>query len=152
MAEQRLYEFNLSALSGFTINLTDRTSAQLKNGGMRLITNKKVADAIVGYWDNMGLVEGIDGGAQTMRIQAREKSYLIFDQKYYSDSINAKGVRLVADDAVLMTNDYVQLAEFANRVSHIKNLVKGRFVNSLEDQKALATEIIKLISAEYKLE
>jgi hypothetical protein len=148
---KKLYEFNLSALSGFTINLTDRTSAQLKSGGMRLITNKKVADAIVGYWDNMGLVEGIDGGAQTMRMQAREKSYLIFDQKYYSDSINANGVRLVADGAVLMTNDYVQLAEFANRVSHIKNLVKGRLINSLEDQKALAIEIIKLISEEYKI-
>jgi len=147
-----LYEYNLSALGGFTINLTDRTSAQLKSGGMRLITNKKVADAIVGYWDNLGLLEGIDEGAQTMRMQAREKSYLIFDQKYYSDSINARGVRSVADGAMLMTKDYVQLTEFANRVSHIKNLVKGRFINSLEDQKALATDIIKLIAVEYKLE
>jgi hypothetical protein len=149
---KRLYELNLSALSGFTINLTDRTSAQLKSGGMRLITNKKVADAIVGYWDKLGLLEAIDEGAQTMRMQAREKSYLIFDQKYYSESVNAQGARLVFDGAVLMTNDYVQLTEFANRVSHIKNLIKGRLISALENQKAIAADIIELISEEYKIE
>ncbi len=149
---KKLYELNLLALRGFTINLTDRTSAQLKNGGMRLITNKKVADAIVGYWDKLGLLEGIDGGAQTMRMQAREKSYLIFDQKYFSESINASGVRLIVDGADLMTNDDMQLTEFANRVSHIKNLIKGRLINSLEDQKAIASEIIELISEEYEID
>ena len=119
---------------------------------MRLITNKKVADAIVGYWDKLGLLEAIDEGAQTMRMQAREKSYLIFDQKYYSESVNAQGARLVFDGAVLMTNDYVQLTEFANRVSHIKNLIKGRLISALENQKAIAADIIELISEEYKIE
>ena len=39
---QKIYQANLSALSGFILVLTDRTSSQLKNsGGMRLIQSKK---------------------------------------------------------------------------------------------------------------
>lgn len=150
---KKLYENNITALAGYTIDLIDRTSSQLKNsGGMRLITNKKVIEAIIDYWNNMERLDKIDGYAQIMRSQAREKSYLVFDAKYYSTSLDANGKRRASDGAKLMTKDYIQLAEYANRINHIKNLIRTSFMNSLKKQKDKASKLIDLIEKEYPID
>ena len=147
---QKVYEFNLSALSGFSFKLTDRTAAQLKNsGGMLLLTNKKVVNAILEYWENGGNLEDIQNAGATMRQEAREKTYLIFDNKYYAANINKSGKRVVSPNAHLMTENYLQIAELRNRLSHFKNTIRGTFLKGLLNQKMQAVQLIKLIETEY---
>ena len=119
---KKLYDYNITSLAGFTSSpLTDRTSVQLKNsGGMRLITEKKIIDAIIDYWAGVENLARVESTAQEMRLHAREKSYFIFDQRYYADS-NINGKRVISDQAQLMTKENLVLTEFKNRVAHIKN-------------------------------
>lgn len=148
---QKIYQYNLSALGGFTFKLTDRTASQLKNsGGMLLLTNKKVINGILDYWENAALIEGIQEGAATMRQQAREKTYLIFDNKYYSANTDAQGKRVVSPGAHLLTENYLQIAELRNRLNHFRNVIKGPFLKDLIDQKMQALQLIKLIEKEYE--
>ena len=148
---QRIYQYNLSALGGFSFSLTDRTASQLKNsGGMRLLTNKKVVNGILDYWENGAILESIQTGITTMRQQAREKTYLIFDSKYYSANSDAQGRRDVSADARLLTDNYLQLAELRNRVNHFKNTLKSPFLKGLINQYNQAHELIKLIEKEYE--
>lgn len=148
---QKIYQYNLSAMGGFTFNLTDRTALQLKNsGGMLLLNNKKVVNGILDYWQNGVVLEGIQTSTATMRQQAREKTYLIFDNKYYSTNSDTLGKRDVSADAQLLTDNYLQLAELRNRLNHFKNIIKGAFIKGLINQKMQAIQLIKLIETEYE--
>ncbi len=148
---KKMYKYNIPAMYGFGLILTDRTSTQLKNaGGMRLITKKKVVEGIVNYWSRLETIKDMEDGLKTMRMQAREKSYSIFNSKYYGDS-SINGKRNVADDAALMTKDANQLIEFANRLGHLKNLLRGSFMKTLKEQVAFADSLIQLIDKEYNL-
>jgi hypothetical protein len=149
---KKLYDYNLTSLAGFTsTGLTDRTSVQLKNsGGMRLITGKKIIDAIIDYWAGVDQLAKVESIAQEMRLHAREKSYLIFDNRYYIDS-SINGKRVISDQAQLMIKENLVLTEFGNRVAHIKNLLKGTYMIFLNNQKAKADTLIKIIDEEYHL-
>jgi hypothetical protein len=148
---KKLYDYNLTSLAGFSIILTDRTSVQLKNsGGMRLITGKKIIDAIIDYWAGVDQLAKFESAAQELRLHAREKSYFIFDQRYYADSL-INGKREISDQAQLMTKENVVLTEFANRLAHIKNLFKGPYTILLKNQKAKADTLITIIDEEYHL-
>ncbi len=148
---QKIYQYNLAALGGFSYNLTDRTAPQLKNsGGMLLLNRKKVVDGILDYWQNGSILESIQIAAGTMRQQAREKTYLIFDNKYYSANSDAFGKREVSTNARLLTNDFLQLAELRNRLNHFKNTLKGAFLKGLIEQKKQAVQLIKLIEEDYE--
>ncbi len=150
---KKLYDYNISSLAGFTASpLTDRTSVQLKNsGGMRLITEKKIIDGIIDYWAGVEILDKVEFTAQEMRIHAREKSYIIFDQKYYTYSF-INGKREISGQVQLMTKENLVLTEFANRVAHLKNLFKGPYSRFLSNQKAKADTLIKIINEEYHLE
>ncbi|MEJ7823705.1 MAG: hypothetical protein WKF85_15385 [Chitinophagaceae bacterium] len=149
---KKLYDYNLASLAGFSIILTDRTSVQLKNsGGMRLITRKKIIDAIIDYWAGIDQLAKLESAAQELRLHAREKSYLIFDQRFYADSI-IYGKRGISEQAQLMTKETLVLTEFANRIAHLKNLFKGPYTIYLTNQKAKADTLIAIINKEYHLE
>ena len=148
---QKIYQFNLSALGGYAFKLTDRTASQLKNsGGMLLLTNKKVVNAILEYWENGAILEDIQKATATMRQQAREKTYLIFDNKYYAANTDKLGRRAILLDAQLMTDNYLQIAELRNRLSHFRNTIKVSFLKPLLNQKMQAIQLIKLIETEYE--
>jgi hypothetical protein len=118
---RKMYVYNINSLGGFLIPFTDRTEAQLKNsGGMRLITNKKVVDEIVGYWSSKEGLQNIEKDIKDLRLKARERSYFIFDNKFYPDDMKPGAQIMVRDNAQLLTNDYTTLTEFANRVNHLK--------------------------------
>ena len=149
---QKVYQANLSALGGFNIVFTDRTSSQLKNsGGLRFITKPAVNEGITNYWQNTETVKAIGEATGNLRMQAREKSYFIFDNRFYSDSSDEKGIRLVTPDAKFMTTDYLQLTEFCNRLTHFRNTLKGALYKSLMLQKSEAIKLIKTINEEYHL-
>ena len=147
-----MYRTNLRSLSFFAPGFTDRTSSQLKNsGGMRLIRNQKVADSIISYWNQIDLLIKANDLIEEYKMKARDKSYSIFDQKYYTH----KGVDAVGVNdpfPKLMTEDNLQLTEYANRLSHIRNLIINVYIPMIFIQKQKAESLIEIIKKEYHLE
>ena len=116
---------------------------------MRLINKKQVIDGIVDYWSGIATLSIIETGANEMRMKAREKSYLIFDNKFYTDSI-VTGNRFIAGNPVLMTTDKNIIKEFGNRVAHLRNLLKGTYTRYLKAQMGKADLLIKNIDSLYR--
>lgn len=146
----KLYQHNINALGGFLIPLTDRTEAQLKNsGGMRLITNKQVVNGILDYWSSKAGLLNIEKDIKDLRLKARERSYFIFDNKFYPDEMKPGAMITIRDDAQLLTNDYSTLAEFGNRVNHIKN-ISAIYIRLLHAQHAKADSLMAVIDKEFK--
>lgn len=136
-----LYKLNLSLLSNISPGFMDRTSVQLKNAGaMRLIRNEASVDGIINYWNQGEAVKSISAALEDFRIKARERSYSIFDQRYFNDSTTTPK---------LMIKDPLQLTEFANRLAHIKNLANNRYRESIEVQIKNAKELIETINNNY---
>lgn len=144
---KKLYQHNITALTGFPLSLTDRTEAQLKNsGGMRLIINKTVSDAIVDYWKGGEDLKILFHSIADLRSKARERSYLIFNNKYYGKTVTAYGA--ILDGAKLMTSEQTLLSEYSNRVAHIKNFIMF-YIYHLKIQKVKADSLMKIIDEEY---
>jgi hypothetical protein len=130
-------------------NLSERTSAQLKNaGGMRLVENQELSNKISEYWVKSENLKEYNTFVDDLKFKAREKSYSIFDQKYYTDV--SKGI--VADNVQLMTRDNFILAEYANRLNHINNSMKNVLLPSVDRQYKRAVELLSLLKKEYNLE
>ena len=145
----KMYQYNINALGGFLIPFTDRTEAQLKNsGGMRLITNKKVVDGILEYWSSKEGLQNIEKDVKDLRLKARERSYFIFDNKFYPDEMKPGAMITIRNNAQLLTNDYTTLTEFGNRVNHIKNILI-LYVQLLQAQHAKADSLIAVIDKEF---
>ena len=145
----KMYQYNINALGGFLIPFTDRTEAQLKNsGGMRLITNKKVVDGILEYWSSKEGLQNIEKDVKDLRLKARERSYFIFDNKFYPDEMKPGAMITIRNNAHLLTNDYTTLTEFGNRVNHIKNILI-LYIQLLQAQHAKADSLIAVIDKEF---
>ncbi len=146
-----LYRVNLKSLAFFGTSFTDRTTVQLKNSGtMRLIHEATVADAIIDYWNKTELVVKSNDLLEDYKIRARDKSYSIFNQKYY---INSSSIVQVNETAPkLMTSDLFQLEEYSNRLSHIRNIIVNVYLPLLKTQQETAKKLIALIKKEYHLE
>jgi hypothetical protein len=143
-----LYRVNLNLLSNTSPAFTDRTTVQLKNSGaMRLIRNEETAGGIVDYWSLAENVKAISAGLDDYRVKARDRSYIIFNQKFYSNG-NVTSLKQ-SDEMKLMTNDGFLLTEFANRLSHIKGLALNRYVRALEVQIGNAEKLIETIKDHY---
>ena len=84
---RKMYILQKRFLYPLTLELVNRTEVQLKNAGaMRLIRNQVVNDLIVNYWYLKDRIiytrEAINGH----RIKAKDLSFLLFDNKYYTKS------------------------------------------------------------------
>jgi len=146
-----LYRFNLAGLSGFAFSLADRASTQLKNaGGMRLISKMNVADSLLSYWTIGDLIKELQSEFGQIREKAREQSYSIFDQRYYSDEV-INGRREVIGHPTLLTKDKKFLIEFTNRLSHLRNALRDVYINAIRRAAGKAKRLIFLIRKEYGL-
>jgi hypothetical protein len=144
-----LYRLNLKTAGGLRWNLSERTSAQLKNaGGMRLVENQELSNKISDYWVKSENLKEYSNFIDDLKFKAREKSYSIFDQKYYIDV--TKGV--VADNAKLLTTDPLVLTEFGNRLNHINNSLKNVLLPSVDKHYKRALELLTLLKKEYKID
>ncbi|MFM6970831.1 MAG: hypothetical protein ACKOWZ_10560 [Sediminibacterium sp.] len=144
-----LYILNLKTAGTLRYNLSERTSAQLKNaGGMRLVENQELSNKISEYWVKSDNLKEYNTFVDDLKFKAREKSYSIFNQKYYTDV--SKG--LVADNAQLMTTDTFVLTEFTNRLNHINNSMKNVLLPSVDRHYKRAVELLSLLKKEYKLD
>ena len=144
-----LYRLNLKSAGALRYNLSERTAAQLKNaGGMRLVENQELSNKISDYWVKSDNLKEYNNFVDDLKFKAREKSYAIFNQKYYTDV--TKGI--VADDAQLMTKDDFVLIEYSNRLNHINNSMKNVLLPSVDRHYKRALELLELLKKEYKLE
>jgi hypothetical protein len=136
-----LYRVNLKLLSNISPAFTDRTTVQLKNAGaMRLIRNETSVNGIVDYWSQADMIKAISENFEDYRMQAREASYSIFDQRFFNNPIAAPQ---------LMIRDEVRLTEFANRLSHIKNIANNRYLEAIRLQIENAKKLIDTINLNY---
>jgi hypothetical protein len=143
-----LYRLNLKTAGTMRYNLSERSSAQLKNAGvMRLIESRELSNKISEYWVKSENLKEYNTFVDDLKFKAREKSYSIFDQKYYTDV--SKGI--VADNAQLLSKDAFTLAEYANRLNHINNSMKNVLMPNIERQHKRAVELLSILKKEYKL-
>ena len=143
-----LYRLNLKTAGALRYNLSERTSAQLKNaGGMRLVENQELSNKISEYWVQSDNLKEYNTFIDDLKFKAREKSYSIFNQKYYIDVSKA----IVADNAQLMMKDDLILAEYANRLNHINNSMKIVLLPWIDRHYKSAVELLSILKKEYKL-
>jgi hypothetical protein len=143
-----LYRLNLKTAGTIRYNLSERTSAQLKNaGGMRLVENQELSNKISEYWVRSENLKEYNTFVDDLKFKAREKSYSIFDQKYYTDVSNL----IVADNAQLLTYDNFILTEYGNRLNHINNSMKNVLLPSIDRHYKRAVELLSILKKEYKL-
>jgi len=139
-----LYRANLGALSFFGPSFTDRTSSQLKNSGaMRLIRNRNVTDSIINYWSQSDIAINQYERIEGYKEKARDRSYSIIIQKYYAAS-ETGAVRVNNPHPKLMTENIVQLTEWANRLSHIRAMAR-LYIPSISTQKKKAATLIEFL-------
>ena len=143
-----LYRLNLKTAGTIRYNLSERTSAQLKNaGGMRLVESQELSNKISEYWVKSENLKEYNTFVDELKFKAREMSYSIFDQKYYKDV--SKGI--VADNAQLMIKDNITLTEYSNRLNHIDNSMKNVLLPSIERHYKRAVELLSILKKEYKI-
>lgn len=147
----KIYILNLSTLGNRGINLSERTSVQLKNaGGMRLIKSPKISDEISNYWHWQEYAKAYGATTEELKIKARERSYNIFDQFYYNE-INRDEIKTTKAGAQLMTYDKTILTEYVNRLAHIKNSIKNAQLHQLDKIHASADTLLANLKTEYQV-
>lgn len=145
-----LYKLNRRFLSPLGLVLTDRTSAQLKNaGGMQLLNNKIVIEGITNYWHSEESLMELKSIINEYRVKARERTYSIFDNKYYSTI--TKNDFLLVGHPKLMTNDQLILTEFSNRLSWLSDLFLNNYVSQLNRQITEAEKLLNILKDNYHI-
>jgi hypothetical protein len=143
-----IYRVNLKTLGNVRLSLNERTSSQLKNsGGMRLIEHQEISNKISEYWELSDVIKNLGLTLEELKLRAREKSYSIFDQKYYIDVTNG----IVENKVKLMTYDKFVLTEYSNRLNHIKNSMKNVRMPLIEKLNQKAVELLVGLKKEYDL-
>ncbi len=152
----KMYELQRGYLFPRTLQMINRTELQLKNSGaMRLIRNKQVADSIISYWSTTELVYETRDAINVHRGKAKDISFALFSNKYYKHTEDFSldfPLDPLKGPPELMNKSSVLLTEFANRVSHMSDLLKYNYKRGrLDRQRGNATRLIQLIQKEYDL-
>ena len=145
-------QVNYSRFVGLTFN--NRTSSQLKTGGMNFIENTKVANAISNYWLREDLLNFIVENISDKIERASELRYEIFNFKYVPDvKIESAGQIDASIDPVnrLLNADPAVLANYDNRLSYIIRVLKYSYKTTVQKQYNAASDLITLIEKEYSL-
>ena len=146
-----LYHVNLSMLPSIQTVFIDRTTSQLRNtGGLHLIKNVTVVASLFDYWTVVEIMKNTSQNYNELRVHAREKSYCIFNAKYYTSTAGNNDLT-EATNPKLMTTDPFILNEFANRLGHLKNGNQKTYIPNLRQVFTSAVELIDLIRKEYQL-
>jgi len=145
----KLYRASLKISGSRPATFIERTSSQLKSGGMRLIEDKHVATLISEYWQLINQFEVYENITMIgYRTEVKNMTYKIFDGTNYVDPKN----RTIKDDADLMTYDKNTLLEYNNRLLNL-NYDTKKFVLSFFYDKMLSKvdEIQKAIHDSYHI-
>ena len=153
----KMYVLQRRYLYPLTLKLINRTELQLTNsGGMRLIRNKQVADSIIYYWSITELLYETKHNINVHRDRAKDISFILFNNKYYK---HTEGFSLnypldsSRGEPELLTKNPAILSEFANRISHMCDLLKSNYKQRrVDSQVSNGRRLIQLIKKEYHLE
>jgi hypothetical protein len=144
-----IYRASLKVGGSRPATFIDRTSAQLRSGGMRLIKDKKVATLITEYWQLIAQYNEYETVAiHEYKVNVKNMTYKIFDGTNYLDAKN----KIIKDNASLMTYDKNYLREYNNRLLNLNYDLKA-FVNKLffQNIEKKIDELQKAISESYHL-
>lgn len=150
-----LYRLQVTYSSVFGVTFDNRTSSQLKAGGMNFIKSGEVANEISNYWlkENILLstIDNISGKLD----HAYELRYAIFNFKYADlslrDPITRRFESPVDPNSRLLSADPALLVNYANRLSYVVIILNNRYSVQILKQYKSATDLIALIRKEYNL-
>lgn len=111
------YRVSLKTGGNRPMTFIDKTSSQLKSGGMRLIRDKEVSRLITEYWQLIAQLNEFETQTIFMyKANIKNMAYKIIDGTKYIDVKN----KIIGDDAQLMTSDRTFLAEYNNRLINLR--------------------------------
>jgi len=111
------YRVSLKTGGNRPMTFIDKTSSQLKSGGMRLIRDKNVSRLITEYWQLIAQLNEFESQTIFMyKANVKNMTYKIIDGTKY---INVKN-RIIGDDAQFLTYERSILAEYNNRLINLR--------------------------------
>jgi len=111
------YRVSLKTGGNRPMTFIDKTSSQLKSGGMRLIRDKEVSRLITEYWQLIAQLNEFESQTIFMyKANIKNMAYKIIDGTKYIDVKN----KIIGDDAQLITSDRTFLAEYNNRLINLR--------------------------------
>jgi hypothetical protein len=144
---------NIIGTAGQRLDLinTDRTSSQLKNSGaMRLIRKKNVSDSILSYWKQIERTQISIDRYMIYRDAARAllfKLWVIPDVYRSGLNLNFDSERSLR----VIDKDRKKWDELTNLVAISGNIARNAHGRNLKEQNDMATNLISLITKEYKI-
>jgi len=144
---KQLYRASLKLGGSRPTTFVDRTSAQLRAGGMRIVRDKKVATLLAEYWQRIDQLNDFEAvSLNGYKQDVKRMNYKIYDGKNYIDVKN----KVIKDGAILMTYDRNYLTEYNNRLLDVRynldKFVVQFFYKSLD---SLITELQDAIAESY---
>jgi hypothetical protein len=150
-----LYRLNSTYLRHISMPFSDRTSSQLKTGGMSLIKNRKIANAISEYWNGIKSVQVSEDNYTKVGSSVSEMNDAIFNKKYlhnfHADSVRKTLLMDIDSNCKLMTRDTNILVNYANRLNLQERILKTFYIYNLQAQYKRAIELMIMIKKEYEL-
>jgi len=144
------YRVSLKTGGNRPMTFIDKTSSQLKSGGMRLIRDKNVSRLITEYWQLIAQLNEFESQTIFMyKANIKNMAYKIIDGTKY---INVKN-RIIGHDAQLLITDRTILAEYNNRLINLRfdlDYFLIKFFYPRLDKKI--TEVQTEIADKYRLE
>lgn len=134
------------------VRLEDRTSSQLKNaGGMRLIRNTEVSNAIRQYWAHEETIYRVRDRLEMAGENINDIGSRIFYNQYFVPGKEPLDPPIdIKPGAVFIDNDPRLIAEFINRIA--SKLLRTRvYIAELESIIQTADHLMELIKEEYHL-
>jgi hypothetical protein len=145
----QLYRVSLKLGGSRPTTFVERTSSQLKSGGMRIVQNRKVATLLATYWqliDQLNDFESVSLNGYKQNL--KNMNYKIFDGKNYIDPKN----KIIKEDATLMTYDSNYLLEYNNRLLDLRYSLNYTAVQFFyENLNKTITELQKAIADAYEI-
>jgi hypothetical protein len=144
-----MYRVSLRTGGTRPITFIDRTSSQLRSGGMRLIEDKNISNLITEYWQLIAQLNEFENiTIYQYKLNIKNLTYKIIDGTKYIDVKK----KVIGDDATLLTYDKVILKEYNNRLINLKYDVKAYIINYFYDKiDKKIEELEKEISIKYKI-
>lgn len=147
--QKLMYVYNLKYLSTMHVYFADKTSLQLKNsGGMRLIKNKKVADAIALYWQGIDAVTSTYENYENYRKPLRQLSFKIFNYTNYR-GVSKPDIEFAVDRPQLVAKNPTELKEFGSEVWLLGSNIHNFYFPVIKEQKKMADSLLLIIKKEY---
>jgi hypothetical protein len=152
-----IYRQNATYTRNVLLSLNDQTSTQLRNsGGMRLIRNKDVANAIARYWKGSVIVENTVNNFNAFIAEKAKSEDIIFNRKFYKmlvrvDSSTTLSIYSDNTEARLMTNDKILLISYANYTDRLQKFIEQYIAPQVNGIKSRAVKLMDLIKKEYHL-